>query len=337
MFTGIFGIAFALGVMVAALLPLHIILWIAVIVLAIYLPAKLGAQTAVVHNEGAVLLTSAGDLKLATAIAEKGFTVFVGVSSLDAKRVLQDELRHGTRGRTVCDEALLDSIVPVVLDVSKLDSIQHVFTTLLVWVGQHRLPLVAVIHNAPLVSSFGPIEMDMIDSHRTAFDANYFGVVLATMRLLPLVRASQGRIIVVSCGGHPRASWSIPSATHAATSAFMHALRSEVGSLGVGVSMINVSQPWITPQLDQAPAHLDCSSSLKLLYARYFSGGSAFTQRYLPRGQSLIDPLVLEALFSPQPRVAYQPLMASILGWVELMPRALLPDRAVDWICEHLS
>jgi hypothetical protein len=60
---------------------------------------------------------------------------------LDAKRVLHDDLRLGTHGRAVCDEASLDRIVPVVLDVSKPDSIQHVFTTLLVWVGQHRLPL----------------------------------------------------------------------------------------------------------------------------------------------------------------------------------------------------
>lgn len=86
----------------------------------------------------------------------------------------------------------------------------------------------------------GPLELLDPEELRTQFEVNVFGQVAVTRALLPALRAARGRIVLVSSvGGRVSVPYNGPyAASKHAIEAIGDALRGELHSSGVGVSLI---------------------------------------------------------------------------------------------------
>lgn len=99
-----------------------------------------------------------------------------------------------------------------------------------------------VVHNAG-VALPGFFEYQPPAFFRTTMEVNFFGPVLLTQRLLPALKRSRGRVVLVSSvDGLVSLPGNAPyDASKFALEAFADALRSEVSFWGVGVSVVNPS------------------------------------------------------------------------------------------------
>ena len=85
-----------------------------------------------------------------------GYTVFAGVrKAADGEAALAEcEQSHG--------KAACSTLVPVILDVTKAETIESTHAMVAAWVEKHKQPLVAVVNNAG-ISGDGPFEMLSLD------------------------------------------------------------------------------------------------------------------------------------------------------------------------------
>lgn len=107
-------------------------------------------------------------------------------------------------------------------------------------------PLVALVNNAG-ISMRGPLEASTLDDVRWIYEVNVFGLHATTQAFLPLLRQSQGRIVNIGslAGLVSVAGSSVYSGTKAAVEAITDALRRELHSFGISVSLVEpVSQRW---------------------------------------------------------------------------------------------
>ncbi|GAA0473231.1 short-chain dehydrogenase/reductase [Actinoplanes capillaceus] len=149
----------------------------------------------------------------ALLLARRGFTVYAGIRR-DADR-----------------EALGRAVTAVDLDVTDPDQIAAAAKRL-----DH---LDALVNNAG-VGVTGPVEFVPLDALRRQYEVNVFGQVAVTQAMLPMLRASRGRVVTVGSVG----SWiTLPfggplcSSKHAVRS-LNDALRMEVRPWGVRAVLI---------------------------------------------------------------------------------------------------
>ncbi|TDC84573.1 SDR family oxidoreductase [Micromonospora sp. KC606] len=163
-----------------------------------------------------VLVTGASTgIGRATALllAREGFTVFAGV-------------RKDADG-----EALGRSVTPIKLDVTDAGQIAA---------AAERLGRLDALVNNAGIGVTGPLEFVPLDALRWQYEVNVFGQVAVTQAMLPMLRASRGRVVTVGSVG----SWiTLPfggplcSSKHAIRS-LNDALRMEVKPWGIHAVLI---------------------------------------------------------------------------------------------------
>mmetsp|Transcript_18792 Transcript_18792/g.59956 ORF Transcript_18792/g.59956 Transcript_18792/m.59956 type:complete len:334 (+) Transcript_18792:3-1004(+) len=134
-----------------------------------------------------------------------------------------------------------DRLVPVKLDVSQQASVdaaaERIRDELAARPGSK---LMGLVNNAGILVTPGPVEFTPMESFRSMMDVNFFGTVMVTKSVLPLIRQSRGRIInVASVAGRiglPTQPAYCPSKY--AVEAFSDILRRDMLPWGVSVHII---------------------------------------------------------------------------------------------------
>ena len=136
---------------------------LAVLAAALYYAAvELPKPSFVVHTSGAILITGASSgigLHAAAHLAAKGFTVFAGVrKAADGEAAVQECVKeHGAEAGK--------NLVPIILDVTKHETIDSALATVSQWVEQHKQPFVGLVNNAG-ISTRGVVEMTPLQGYR---------------------------------------------------------------------------------------------------------------------------------------------------------------------------
>lgn len=128
-----------------------------------------------------------------------------------------------------------DGIVHIDADLSKEDSV----AAALAKIASEASRIDVLVNNAGMGIS-GAAEFTRLGDARHLFDVNVFGIVAATQRALPLLRAARGRIVNVSSAA---AALPVPfqafySASKAAVNSYSLALANEIKRFGIGVAVI---------------------------------------------------------------------------------------------------
>jgi NAD(P)-dependent dehydrogenase (short-subunit alcohol dehydrogenase family) len=129
-----------------------------------------------------------------------------------------------------------DRVVPVQLDLTDPEQVEAAADAIAERTGG---ALGGVVHNAG-ISLGGPLEEVGAEEFRQIFEVNVIAPVLLTQRLLPLLRRSGGRVVLVgSVGGRVALPFGGPyHATKFALEAIADSLRLELRPQGVGVAII---------------------------------------------------------------------------------------------------
>ncbi|MFN4070674.1 MAG: SDR family oxidoreductase [Thermus caldifontis] len=256
---------------------------------------------------GAVLITGAGSgIGLATArlLAAKGFRVYGGVrKSQDAEAL----------------RAL--GAVPLFLDVTQEESLVRARRLL---EGEGLEGLVA---NAGIAVA-GPLELIPSSAFRQVLEVNVLGAFATVKAFLPLLRQSQGRVVLMgSVSGLVALPLAGPyAATKFALEALADALRVELLPFGVRVALVEPgpvatpiwerSEKWAETYLEPPPPGTEGVYGRYLEVARKMARAGA--QRGLPPER--VAEVVLKALLDPRPRTRYR---VAPRGWQTLLLRHL--------------
>src|SRR5574341_1567865 len=131
----------------------------------------------------------------------RGAVVVTGTSSGIGLAIAEELARHGFRVygtyRSPADAATVAGVgaMPLRMDVTDLARIAAARDEVANSLG--GLPLVAVVNNAGIPAP-GPVEHVPLEEFRRAFEVNVIGAVAVTQAFLPLLRASRGRVVMVS-------------------------------------------------------------------------------------------------------------------------------------------
>jgi NAD(P)-dependent dehydrogenase (short-subunit alcohol dehydrogenase family) len=176
-------------------------------------------------TQSVVVTGTATGIGHATAVylADRGYRVFAAVRKpADVRGWEQDHP---------------DRIVPLVLDVTRPETIDHARATVSECIGDE--PLHGLVNNAGVTLTC-PMEFVDLDAMRHQFEVNVFGVAAVTSAFLPLMKRPGGRIVNVSSGAGKIAPPLIGpySASKHALEAMSDALRLELRGQGIHVSII---------------------------------------------------------------------------------------------------
>jgi NAD(P)-dependent dehydrogenase (short-subunit alcohol dehydrogenase family) len=262
-------------------------------------------------SRGAVLVTGASTgigAHLARALLDEGYVVVATVRDPDDGRDLE----------------LAGAIVPL-LDVTDDDSIRSARDVVRDALG--GTPLRGVVNNAG-VGGFGPLELLSTQEIRDVFEVNAFGAVAVTRAFLPDLRASCGRIVMISSiSGRVAAPFLGPyAASKFALEGFADSLRRELLPHGVRVTVV---QP--------GPIATDIWAKMRRRGAERFEQSvyAPFIERFAElvgesaqraRDPELVSRAVLRALTASRPPARVLVVRSAL--WMRLV--SALPDRVVD-------
>lgn len=139
-----------------------------------------------VHDHGIILITGASTgigSHAAITLAEKGYTVYAGVRK---EKDMETIRNMGNK-----------NLFPIQLDVGDHLSCVEAINYITRETERLNIPFVALINNAGISRKL-PVEFHDINDAKKVFDTNYFGVLDMVQLTLPLLRKSQGRIIMTS-------------------------------------------------------------------------------------------------------------------------------------------
>lgn len=273
-------------------------------------------------TRGAVLITGASSgIGKATALHLDGlgFQVFAGVRQQQDAQILQRSAQR---------------IIPLQLDVTNAAMIAEAVTQLKS--SLTRSGLVGLVNNAGIAVA-GPLEFVSTEALRQQFEVNVIGQFAVTRALLPLLRSSKGRVIMMSSIGGRVA---IPmvgaySGSKFALEGLSDALRRELAPWGIFVSLIEPGQI-ATPIWDKSTQLAD--ELVKQLPAEgvalYGARMDKLRARVVQGGERGIAPLhvakaVEKALTARRPSARY--LVGNDARSVAPLAR-FLPDSLLDWI-----
>ncbi|MFZ2963816.1 MAG: SDR family oxidoreductase [Rhodoglobus sp.] len=269
--------------------------------------------------ERAVVVTGASSgIGRATALLldARGWTVFAGVRrSADAQSLAV---------------AASERLVPLMLDVSKEPDIAAAAQT----VRDRGIPLAGLVNNAGIAAA-APLEAVPIDELRHQLEVNVVGQVAVTQAMLPMLRATEGRIVnVTSVGGLVAGPMLGPyHASKFAFEAITDTLRNELAPWGIEVIAIEpgaIATPiWATSAAAADRMNLPAEAIeryRKPIAAARASAANA-SKHGLPPGK--VAGVIERALTTLRPRTRY-PVGndAKAVAWL----LAGLPDRLRDRI-----
>ncbi len=284
------------------------------------------------HETGIVLITGASTgigRHAAEFLANNHkYTVLAGVrKESDAQDILNMNIAN---------------LKPLIVDVTKHDSCVAAIDNIKELMKETSLPFVALVNNAG-VSSKMPVEFYDMKDARSLFDANVFGLIEMTQLSLPLLRQSQGRIIMISsvAGLIARSYSSMYTASKFAVEGFSDSLRREVAHMGISVSIVQpafVKTPIFKTAADKkVVAVATLSEEQKSLYADFFSPSyqekydKIFEKADLP---DVTTEVIVHAIASKSPKTRYlvanaNGIPAKVVGWMEWLLDDRLMDRAM--------
>ena len=189
----------------------------------------------------AALITGASTgIGRATALrlARGGWTVLAGVRDPAAGEMLQQELSEGSAGGDGGGR-----LIPLTLDVTDAEQISAAARRVEGEAADSSAPaqggLDALVNNAGIVVG-GPLELVPLPELRRQLEVNVVGHVAVMQAMLPALRRSRGRIVLVSSvGGRVATPFLAPyQASKHALEAIGDALRLELRSSHVRVALI---------------------------------------------------------------------------------------------------
>lgn len=276
-------------------------------------------------QQGIVLISGASTgigRHAAEHLAELGYTVFAGVrkqSDFDSLSALN-----------------IPNLYPLKFDVTDHDSCVAAITHVSEVSETMNLPFAALVNNAG-VARREAAEFHSLSDARAVFDTNFFGMVDLTQLSLPLLRKSQGRILMISsiAGIFGTPSAAIYASSKHAMEGFADSLRRSVRHHGVAVSIIEpayVKSALATKAgLEQNP-----SPELAALYPSIYSEAAEKKRlKGIAGGDepTVTTDAIVHAITAPTPRTRYP--VANFNG----IPSQLIvymiqfmPDYAVDFI-----
>jgi NAD(P)-dependent dehydrogenase (short-subunit alcohol dehydrogenase family) len=275
-------------------------------------------------TRGTVLVTgTSSGIGRATALhlACLGFDVLAGV-------------RSGADGEAV--RALSpDRISPVVLDVTDAAQISTAIEL------ASRTGLAGLVNNAG-VTVQGPVEHLSIDDFRRQLEINLVGPVALTKAAIPLLRASRGRIVMLSSiGGRMALPFVSPyHASKFALEGFSDSLRMELRPLGVDVSVIepgSVKTEIWRKGAEAGRAALDAlPPAARALYGKRLEGMLATADKTAARGVEPVDvaEAVADALTARRPKARY---VVGPDARAQVVMRSVLPTRVMDSVTARLT
>jgi NAD(P)-dependent dehydrogenase (short-subunit alcohol dehydrogenase family) len=277
-----------------------------------------------VHSEGIVLITGASTgigRHAAEQLASKHpYLVLAGVrKESDAKAIRLLEI---------------DNLQPIILDVTSHDSCVQAVNQIRSITAETKLPFIGLVNNAGIGRTIA-LEYHTIEDARKVFDVNFYGVLDLVQLTLPLLRASQGRIVMISsvAGYVATPLTGIYSASKFALEGFSDSLRREMLPFGVSVSLVQPAFVKSAIHTSDASASADLVKSpeifseMQKLYGRFFTADKE-SARALEL-ETADEPTVTSDAIEKALTVAY-PETRYAVARASGMPSALI--KWLDWI-----
>lgn len=311
---------------------------VAIIPIIIYTILQfVGRKSFKVHSEGIVLITGAstgiGRHAAEHLAAKHKFLVLAGVrKESDAQNIRNMNI---------------DNLQPVIIDVNSHESCVQAVEVIKKLMDDLKLPFIGLVNNAGIGRSMFA-EFIPVDVAKQIFNTNFFGVLEITQLTLPLLRASQGRIIMISSvsGMIATQQQSIYSASKFALEGFSDALRREVAQFGVSVSLIQPAYVKSAIHSSDSAASADlikdpaAYSEMRKLYERFLT--DEMEDKIKKDIENASEPEVTSeaidtALTMQYPRTRYTVanaggFSASTIAWLDW----ILTDRLQDMVLESL-
>jgi NAD(P)-dependent dehydrogenase (short-subunit alcohol dehydrogenase family) len=254
----------------------------------------------------------------AARLVSDGFRVFAGVRRTADARSLTDELGP--------------AVTPLMIDVTDQAQIAEAADTIAKTAGGHGLD--GLINNAGIVAA-GPLEYLPLAEFRRQLEVNTVGAVAVTQAVLPLLRQTTGRIVMISSisGRSALPIVGAYSASKFALEAVSDALRLELRRWGIHVAIIEpgrIDTPIWNTSIERAERNLDAAPpELEERYGPLLRSARARATLTAGPGpmQEAVD-AVVHALTAKRPRVRY--LIGRDARRRLLVER--LPVRLRDWL-----
>ena len=155
-------------------------------------------------------------------LASAGMSVLAAVRNPEDRLALEREHR--------------DRLTPILLDISRDDSIECAAETVRATVGGNGL--FALVNNAAAVGPGSPMEYVTREALERAFGVTAFGTFLLIRALVPMIRQARGRIVNVGAGRLPLPLLGPGFRAKLAMEAMSDMLRVELRATGVQVSIV---------------------------------------------------------------------------------------------------
>lgn len=272
-------------------------------------------------NARAIVITGASTgigAACALRLDRSGFTVFAGVRKPEDGAVLQ--------------QSSSDRLLPIVLDVTDLPSIQRSLAIVSERCGSNGL--YGLVNNAGIAVP-APLEAIPLSDLRRQLEVNVIGQIAVTQAFLPLIRQARGRIVNM---GSIAGRSTIPlmgaySASKFALEAITDALRLEVQQWGIQVSIIEpgaITTPiWAKSADDAAGREAILGAELKTLYEPTVAAVRKVVEEAAKRAipPEVVAKAVEHALTAPVPKTRY---LVGTDAKIRAFIGRILPDRIMD-------
>lgn len=275
-----------------------------------------------IATKGAVLITgtSSGIGKACTLkLDELGFKVFAGVRNLADGEALK--------------QLTAERLIPILIDVTDLQSIQTACETVTNIVGEQGL--YALVNNAGMAIG-GVVEFISLEDLRQQIEVNVIGQVAMLQTFLPLLRMGKGRIVNISsiAGRISLPFAGAYCASKSALNALTDSLRMELQPWEIPVTLIEpgiIDTPIWAKTLKMGDKSIQQLPPKALeLYGTRFEKVKSETQKEASKGipPEAVAKVVVQALTAKKPKTRY-------LVGQDAQLRAyltVLPDRIRDWL-----
>lgn len=257
-------------------------------------------------------------------LASRGWQVFAGV------RRDEDGAALIAKGQ--------DSIVPVLLDVTKPEQIEASIEIIRNTVGETGL--YGLLNNAGIAVG-GPLEYLPTEQIEYQFRVNVFGTIAVTQACIPLIRKTQGRILFTSSNS---GFWCEPflsayGGSKHALEAIGDSLRFELRPWGIHVALIEpgmVSTPiWDKAKADSEKADTIYPPEALELYAAPIAAMRKIVNEKpaIVASPYRVAYAVQHALEARHPKTRYQ---VGIDSRLQYYLRRIMTDRMRDWLARKI-
>lgn len=281
-----------------------------------------------VHQRGGVVITgaSSGIGQHATqALVTSGYTVFAGVrKQADADRLA----------------VKINGVIPVIIDVTKQESIDEAKNKITDKLKKLDLPLIAVVNNAGVQKDL-PVEFQDPAADRFTFDVNVFGLLNTVRAFIPMLRETGKGARIINIGSLAGIIASPGSATYVgskfAVEGITDSLRMELAPFGISVSLLQPGYVYTqmgaklhdgTPNYGLTPEQYDL---YRHVFEGFFETDKDNASQELASSPQVTTDAILDAITNPFPKTRY--VVANVGGIPAVVVsyiKNLIPDLLMD-------